>query len=68
MVDVRMTNGQLTVWWPNQDVPRTNVKGGIWRGPISPSSVDRVAGSNLIVEMEYTPSPILTLHALPQPS
>jgi hypothetical protein len=37
MVDVRMTNGQLTVWWPNQDVPLTNLK-GIWRGPIPTSS------------------------------
>jgi hypothetical protein len=37
MVDVRLSHGQLTVWWPNQDVPVTNLKGG-WRGPIQPSS------------------------------
>jgi hypothetical protein len=37
MVEVRVTNGQLTGWWPNQDVPVTNLK-GVWRGPILPFS------------------------------
>lgn len=37
MVGIRATDGQLTVWWPNQDVPVTNLK-GVWRGPILPSS------------------------------
>ena len=37
MVEVRMTNGQLTVWWPNQNAPVANLKGR-WRGPIPPSS------------------------------
>ena len=37
MVEVRETNGQLTVWWPNQDVSVDNLKGR-WRGPIPPSS------------------------------
>ena len=40
MVDVRMMNGQLMEWWPNQDVPVTNLK-GFWRGPIPPSSGPR---------------------------
>lgn len=37
MVDVRVTNGQLPVWWLNQDVPVINLK-SLWRGPIPPSS------------------------------
>jgi len=37
MVEVRVTNGELTVWWPNQDEPVTNLKGR-WRGPIPPST------------------------------
>jgi hypothetical protein len=37
MVEVRMMNGQLMVWWPNQDEPVANLKGH-WRGPIRPSS------------------------------
>jgi hypothetical protein len=37
MVEVRMTNGELTVWWPNEDQPVTNLNGH-WRGPIPPSS------------------------------
>jgi len=37
MVEVRVTNGELTVWWPNQDEPVTNLKGR-WRGPIPPAS------------------------------
>ena len=36
MVEVRVTHGQLTVWWPIQDVPATNLE-GIWRGPIPPT-------------------------------
>jgi hypothetical protein len=35
MVEVRVTNGQLTVWWPNNDEPVANLKGR-WRGPIRP--------------------------------
>ena len=37
MVDVRMTNGELMVWWPNQDQPVAKLKGH-WRGPIPPST------------------------------
>jgi hypothetical protein len=38
MVEVRMTNGELTVWWPPKlDEPVANLKGW-WRGPICPSS------------------------------
>jgi hypothetical protein len=38
MVEVRMTNGELMVWWPpKQDEPVANLKGR-WRGPIPPSS------------------------------
>jgi hypothetical protein len=37
MVEVRLTNGELMVWWPpKQDEPVVNLKGR-WRGPI-PSS------------------------------
>ena len=32
MVEVRVTSGQLTVWWPNQAEPVANLKGR-WRGP-----------------------------------
>ena len=27
MVDVRVTDGQLTVWWPNKAQPVANLKG-----------------------------------------
>ena len=37
MVDVRVTNEQLTAWWPNQDEPVANLKGR-WRDPIPPST------------------------------
>jgi hypothetical protein len=37
MVDVRVTDGQLTVWWPNFDQPVAKLKGH-WRGPMPPSS------------------------------
>jgi hypothetical protein len=40
MVDVRMTNGELTAWWPTEDQPVPNLKGH-WRGPIPPSSGPR---------------------------
>ena len=33
MVDVRMTNGQLMVWWPNQDEPVANLAAGAARYP-----------------------------------
>ncbi|HEV8328159.1 MAG TPA: hypothetical protein VGQ08_11800 [Nitrospiraceae bacterium] len=37
MVEVLLTDGQLTAWWPNEDQPVANLKGH-WRGPIPPSS------------------------------
>jgi hypothetical protein len=37
MVEVRLTNSELTVWWPNQDTPVATLKGH-WRGPIPPST------------------------------
>jgi len=38
MVDVRLTNGELTVWWlTRSDEPVANLKGR-WRGPIPPST------------------------------
>jgi len=37
MVEVRVMNGELTVWWPNQDKPVAHLN-GCWHGPISPSS------------------------------
>ena len=37
MVDVRVTDGVLTVWWPNIDQPVTKFKAS-WRGPIPPST------------------------------
>jgi hypothetical protein len=37
MLEVPVTNGQLAVWWPNQNVPVANLKGR-WRRPIPPSS------------------------------
>jgi hypothetical protein len=38
MVDVRVTNGQLMVWWmTREDEPVAKLKGH-WRGPIAPSS------------------------------
>jgi hypothetical protein len=37
LLEVRMMDGQLTVWWPNEDQPVVNLKGN-WRGPIPPSS------------------------------
>jgi hypothetical protein len=37
MVEVRMTNGELLVWWPpKQDEPVANLKGR-WRVLIAPS-------------------------------
>jgi hypothetical protein len=32
MVDVRVTDGELTVWWPTDDQPVANLNGH-WRGP-----------------------------------
>ena len=37
MVEVRVINGELTVWWPTQDEQVANLKGH-WHGPIPPSS------------------------------
>jgi len=37
LLDVRLTNNELTVRWPNEDQPVTKLKGH-WRGPIPPSS------------------------------
>jgi len=31
-----MTDGELTVWWPNIDQPVAKLKAS-WRGPIPPS-------------------------------
>ena len=36
-MQVRLTNGELTVWWPNQDTSVAKLKGH-WRGPIAPST------------------------------
>jgi len=36
-MQVRLTNGELTVWWPNQDTSVAKLKGH-WRGPIPPST------------------------------
>jgi hypothetical protein len=38
MVEVRVTDGELTVWWPNKDQPIANLKGRCF-GPIPPSTV-----------------------------
>jgi len=35
MVRVRLTNGELTAWWLNEDTPVADMKGR-WRGPIPP--------------------------------
>ena len=38
MVEVRLTNGELMVWWPpKQDEPVANLKGH-WRGPLRSST------------------------------
>ena len=37
LVEVRVTNGELTVWWHNENHPVTTLKGH-WRGPIPRSS------------------------------
>jgi hypothetical protein len=37
MVQVRETNGELTVWWPDKDQPVAKLRAH-WRGPIPPSS------------------------------
>ena len=37
MVQVRETNGELPVWWPNQDQPVAKLRAH-WRGPIPPST------------------------------
>jgi hypothetical protein len=37
LVEVRAMNGELTVWWPNQDTPVADLT-GCWHGPISPSA------------------------------
>ena len=37
MVQVHLTNSELTVWWLNQDTPVAKLKGS-WRGPIPPST------------------------------
>ena len=35
MVQVCITDGELTVFWPNEDTPVAKLK-GTWRGPIQP--------------------------------
>jgi hypothetical protein len=37
MVQVRETNGELTVWWPDKDQPVAKLRAN-WRGPIPPST------------------------------
>ena len=37
LVQVRETNGVLTVWWPKEDQPVATLKAH-WRGPIPPST------------------------------
>src|SRR5580765_5686968 len=37
MVQVRETNGELTVWWPDTDQPAAKLRAS-WRGPIPPST------------------------------
>jgi len=37
LLDVRMKDGAMMVWWPNDDQPVEKLKGR-WRGPIPPSS------------------------------
>ena len=36
MVQVRETNGELTVWWPDKDQPVATLRAH-WRDPIPPS-------------------------------
>ena len=37
MMRVRLTNGELTAWWLNEDTPVAKLKGSWW-GPIPPST------------------------------
>jgi hypothetical protein len=37
LVEVRLKDGKLIAWWPNQDTPVADMK-GFWRGPIPPST------------------------------
>lgn len=37
MVEVRVLNGELTVWWLTKDKPVAKLT-GCWHGPIAPSS------------------------------
>jgi hypothetical protein len=37
LADVRLKNGELTVRWPNPDVPVAKLNGS-WQGPIQPST------------------------------
>ena len=37
MVQVRETDGELTIWWPDKDQPVTKLRAR-WRGPIPPST------------------------------
>ena len=37
LVEVCLTEGELTVWWHNKTRPVTKLKGH-WRGPIAPMS------------------------------
>jgi len=50
LVEVRVTNEEVTVWWPNEDQPVTKLTGH-WRGPIPPSSGPS-SRQPLIVEMK----------------
>ena len=37
MVEVRVMNGELTVWWLTEDKPVAHLN-GCWHGPIPPST------------------------------
>jgi hypothetical protein len=37
MVQVRETNGEQTVWWPDKDQPVATLRAS-WHGPIPPST------------------------------
>jgi hypothetical protein len=57
VVEVLKIDGIMMVRRPHRTVARPNRH-----------RLDQEVGSNSTVEMEYTPSPTMTLHALPQPS
>jgi len=62
LVDVRVANGELLVWWPNQDQPVTRLNGH-WRAPIPPPLLDQVADSHSSIDRQYhhVPAPHLVV-------